>query len=180
MSKLNNKLYQWTEDLTYSSKEDGEVIWRLNLFRGDRETLPFLNRQRVVAPHKLEIRTFSPKPHERPYRQEKVSEGPDTITYRKVFLSDYLGNVDAELGLLWAGSADSMGRGAAYFLNGEFKDSCGASDDSRFKTPGEFKKYLTEYLINGSIRNFGTHLGVLIAASNLPEKQKNAVRGLIG
>lgn len=172
-----NELYQWMEKTNDFRKERGELVWTLDLFREHGAVLPFLNKQRDIARHKIEITTFSPRPYERPYRQEKASEGPDTITYRKVFLSDYTGNVDAEFGILWEGSVDSMGRGAAYFLDGELKDSCGASDHRRFKTPEEFKRDLTEYF-KGSTQNFGKHLGNLIINSNLPDRQRNAVRAL--
>jgi len=160
---MSKTKYEWRNLTKDYHKKDGEEVWALGLF--DKEIQqPLFNYKRKVdiAPHELEITTFDEK------------------SYR-AFLGDrskYGGNVDARFFVRYGGGlVDSEPRAIAYFLNGEMKE---ASDgfSKYMENPEEFKKHLTEYFetVNQAV---GKHLKDMIINSNLPQKQRDAVRSLM-
>ena len=174
----NQEKYGWIKN---SSKylPEGEERWSLNLFHGNGK-LPCLKKEGNIAEHVLMLRTFFPKPYRRPYRTEKQNEDDNTITLKKTYLGNYKGNVNTELELLYCDFLDAEGRGGTYFLDGDFKEGYGVCDGNTvIQTPNEFKLQLTEYFSKRLSISFGEHLGNLILNSNLPTKQRDAVRGIL-
>lgn len=168
--------YEWRNRTNDYCKKHGEEVYTLTLFEGKKEKLPLLNSQGTIATHEFEITAFDPKPYNRPYRTEKISEDEETVTSKKIFLSDYKGNIDTEFFVRYVGWLDTESRAFAYFLNGEMKEAYD-SYGKQIENPEAFRKYLTEYF-KGVKPTVGKHLNELIINSNLPKKQKDAVRDL--
>ena len=124
------------------------------------------------------IKTFDPRHFERPFKKEKVKEDSNTIVYNKVYLGKYKGMVDAHLRLLYSDGMDINSRGGVYFYKGAFKEGFGIYEDV-IRSPKRFKDELTKYFSRKLSESFGDYLDSLIINSNLPEKQRNAVQGLL-
>ncbi len=161
--------YEWKNNSDQS-------VWTLDLFNAKKGKLPFLGTGKSnIASHQLEIRVYNPRAHNRPYRLEKDSENSDKIAYKKIFLSDYKGNVDANIYLRYLDWMDAESRHIAYFLGGKFKDAYNQHSNP-IKNLEEFEKSLTDYFKTKPA--FGEHLKDLIINSNLPKKQRDAVKDL--
>jgi len=184
--------YKWKK--TDSSEYDD---WHLRLFSKDElssikklsrkvksngKELPFIRKEVNIAPHIFQISIFEPRPYERRYEKKLLKQDKDTITFKKEFLSDYEGDIDAELSLIYEDWLDWETRAIAYFLNGEMKDSYEVMSftpsGKHYKTSKEFRDYLTDYF-KKYCPSFGEHLENFVMNSNLPQRQRDAIKGIL-
>jgi hypothetical protein len=176
------QLYQWQEQKQEWDKE----FWKLMLFniKPTKKTffsrpidisLPLLGENTTIAPHALEITTFLPILYERRYTLKKVEETKESILFKKIYDSNYEGNLDAGFCLHLDDGFNEGNFHEAYFLKGEFK--IGRIPAGTANSLGEFKNALTQYF-QMTIPNLAEELEGLIFNSNLPQKQIEAVRDL--